>query len=78
MSKTIFIFNCQKKIIFNSKNAKMKIDVSIKIYSNIQTLFEIKFKHEFRIMIIIIKLNIENQVFFSQLYKLGLKIKIIF
>ena len=62
MLKTIFIFSRQKKIIFN---AKMKIGVAMKNYSNIETLFKIKIKHEFRIMIIIIKLNIQNQVFFS-------------
>ena len=50
----------------------------MKNYSNIQTLFKIKLKQEFQVMIIIIKLNIQNQVFFSQLYQLGLKIKIIF
>ena len=49
-----------KKIIFNAKNAKMKIEAAMKIYSNIQTLFEIKFKHEFWIIIKIIKLNIQN------------------
>ena len=74
MLKTIFIFNCQKKFIFNAKNVKMKIDVAMKNYLNIQTLFKIKLKHEFWIMIIIIKLNIQDQVFVLQLYKLGLKI----
>ena len=56
----------------------MKIDVAMKNYSNIQTLFKLKLKHEFRIMIINIKLYIQNQGFFSQLYRLGQKIKIIF
>ena len=78
MLKTIFIFNC-KKIIFNAKNAKMKINVAIKIYSKIQTLFEIKFKYEFQVIIIIIKLNIQNHFFFTTiLYRFELKIKIIF
>ena len=56
----------------------MKIDVVMKNYSNIQNLFKIKLKHELQVMIIIIKLNIQNQGFFSQLYRLGLKIKIIY
>ena len=59
--KTIFVCSCKKKIIFN---AKMKIDVAMKNHSNNQTLFKIKLKDEFKIMIIIIKLNIQNQIFF--------------
>ena len=56
-----WLTGCHKnKIIFNAKNAKMKIDVVMKNYSNIQTLFKIKLKHEFWIMIIIIKLNIQS------------------
>ena len=42
----------------------MKINIAMKNYSNIQTLFKVKLKHEFRIMIIIIKLNIQKKGFF--------------
>ena len=67
-----------KKFIFNAKNTKKNIDVAMKNYSNIQILFKIKLKYQFWIMIVIIKLNIQNHVIFSQLYKLVLTIKIIF
>ena len=65
MCKRQYSYLVVKKFIFNAKNDNMKIEVVMKNYSNIQTLFKIKLKHEFRIMIIIIKLNIENQGFFT-------------